>query len=406
LNTKGQSEPLTKSGLPKRPLSRDIRLEPLMRWLASLCAAPYWKRLAIGAAAAVFGAFWRLAYMDVLGERVAYLTFYPMVMVAALLGGLVSGASATVLSALLTHSYFVPLSATGDWLGLGTFLMASGIISGIAEILRRFWIRTANAEALRAHAERLNIMRKERLTAMSKMAIALAHELNQPLAATAAYLRAARRLEAMAPEKRPARIEDTLERATEQIMRAGRIVHHMRQFVGGGEPDKALCSMHELIREACELAAEALSRAKVSVTLSLDGTRDTVLADRIQIKQILVNLIKNAGEAMTSSPQRELSISTTNERNAIRVSVADTGPGLSKKILGRLFEPFATTKASGMGVGLSVSRSIVDAHFGRMWVESKPGDGTVFSFVLPLAIADDNHKQDVAPPHWERLKRS
>lgn len=373
----------------RKKFFRGFRWDALMQWLASLYATPIPTRVAIGAVSALCGALWRLALMDVLQERVAYLTFYPVVAIAALFGGLVSGASAAVISALLTHLWFIPLSAAGDWLGLVTFLASCGIMAGIAEILHRTWLRMAEAETQRAHAERLYVIRKERLIAMGGMAVTLAHELNQPLTATAIYLKTARRLAKLPPNKRPASLEDTLVKGADQIMRAGQIISHMRQFVGSGEPDKMLCSLHELIREALELTLGALKETNVAVTLKLEGEKDTILADRVQIEQVLVNLIRNAREAMSASPRRELIISTSNEQLMIRLSIADTGPGLSKKMQKKLFEPFATTKGSGMGVGLSVSQAIVEAHYGRIWGESNPGGGAVFSFVLPLAEGDD-----------------
>lgn len=371
-----------------------------MRCVESLHAAPAPARLFIGLIAALCGALWRFAAMDVLGERVAYLTFYPVVTIAALFGGLVSGFSAAIGSALLAHLWFVPLSAAGDWLGLTTFLVSCGIVSGVAEMLHHAWKRMADAEVRRFHMERLYLMRQERLTAMGGMAVALAHELNQPLAATAIYLKTAKRLAGMPENQRAARIEDTLDHAAEQIMRAGQIINHMRQFVGCGEPDKTLCGLNELIEEALELTSAAMNEAKVTVILELNGKNDLVLADSVQIKQVLVNLFRNAREAMDDCPKRELTISTSNQQDMIRVDVADTGPGLSNSVQEKLFEPFATTKSSGMGIGLSVCRSIVEAHYGKIWAEPNPGGGAVFSLVLPLANAEQSAAADLsaAPP--------
>lgn len=362
-----------------------LRPDALMQWLASLYAAPGWERMAIGVIAAACGALWRYAAMDILGERVAYLTFYPVVAVAALSGGLISGASATVAAALSAHLWFIPLSAPGDWLGLAMFLVSCGIVSGMTELLHRTWIRMADSEALRADAERLYLMRNERLTAMSGMAIAVAHELNQPLSATTMYLKAAKRLLRLPESERPARVDDALDQAAEQILRAGQIISHMRQFVGRGEPDKTFCSCHGMIRQASDLVREAMKDANVAVDLALNAANDRVLADSVQITQVLVNLMRNAREAMSASPRRSLTVTTSNELGFIRIDIADTGPGLTKAMEDKLFEPFASSKPSGMGVGLSISRSIVEAHYGRIWAESEPGSGTVFHFSLPLA---------------------
>lgn len=240
--------------------------------------------------------------------------------------------------------------------------------------------RRIEARVRKLHADRLN--------AVGGMAAGLAHEINQPLAATATYLKAARRLLQMPPELRPANVEDTLDNAAAQIMRAGRIIGHLREFIARGEPDKTLQSVHQLIEEAYDLTIAGAKRANVRVCLRLNAKDDRVLADRVQIKQVLVNLLRNAIEAMSESKERELVISTSSAKDAIRIDVADTGAGLSKEVEADLFEPFMTTKASGMGVGLSISRSIVEAHYGKIWAEPNPGGGAILCFTLPLAEAE------------------
>lgn len=362
------------------------RLDGLMARLRSVYAMPVWQRLAVGAIAAVLGASWRYSVMEILGERVAYLTFYPVVAIAASIGGFVSGVSAAIASALFAHSWFTPLSAAGDWLGLAMFMVSSAFISGMAEMLHRAWSRADRAEKERAEAERLNLVRNERLIAMSGMAIALAHELNQPLSATVLYLKALRRLISRLPENaRPARMNDALEGACDQILRAGQIISHLRQFVGRGEPDKIFCSLHRLIREASELVAPAMKDAGVTVALELNAANENVLLDDVQITQVLLNLMRNAREAMSASAMRNLTISTSNDEDNVRIDVADTGSGLSPEMRNRLFEPFMTTKPSGMGVGLSISRSIIEAHYGRIWADSNPEGGATFHVSLPVS---------------------
>ncbi|MBI1869255.1 MAG: PAS domain S-box protein [Methylocystis sp.] len=241
--------------------------------------------------------------------------------------------------------------------------------------------RKIEARVQRLHAERLD--------AMGGMATAMAHEINQPLSASATYLKTARRLLDKPPEQRAVSVDKILDNAAAQIMRAGRIVGHMREFVAHGEPDKTLHSLHDLIKQTYDLTNADIEQADVGVTLRLNADDDHVLADPVQIKQLLTNLTRNAVEAMQGSKKRELLISTSSvEKDMIRVDLADTGVGLSADIEADLFEPFTTTKASGMGVGLSISRWIVEAHYGKIWVEPNPGGGAVFSFTLPLAKAE------------------
>jgi two-component system CheB/CheR fusion protein len=182
---------------------------------------------------------------------------------------------------------------------------------------------------------------------------------------------------------RPNPIEDTLARAVDEIMRAGHITKRLREFVSNGEPDKTFLCLHDFINDAPELSIP--EKEKIGISLRLNAGNDSVLADRIQIKQVLANLIRNAIEAMAPATERKLSISTSSiEQDMIRVDIADTGSGLQPGVMERLFEPFQTTKSNGMGIGLSISRMIVEAHYGKIWAEPNPGGGAIFSFTLPL----------------------
>jgi two-component system sensor kinase FixL len=237
--------------------------------------------------------------------------------------------------------------------------------------------RKTEAQMRKLHADRLN--------ALGGMATALMHEINQPLAATVAYLKSAQRLLEMPTDQRPFRIEHALDGAASQAMRAGRIIGHMREFVARGEPNKTVQNLHELIEEACALAQTSVKFEDVRLIKDFSASNDRVLVDKIQIEQVIVNLKRNAIEAMRGSKKRELVISTTlAEPGMIRTDIVDTGPGLSEELKERLFEPFATTKANGMGVGLSISRAIIEAHYGIISAASNPGGGAVFSFTLPL----------------------
>lgn len=233
--------------------------------------------------------------------------------------------------------------------------------------------------------ERIRKLHADRVDAIGGMATALAHELNQPLAATTTYLHAAQRLLRMPSGVRPASLEKTLAAATEQALRAGRILKHIREFVVRGEPDKSVCSIHQLINDACILTQESAKQVGVEISFNFRAVDDSVVADRIQIVQVIVNLMRNAVDAMRETAERKLELLTSSDGATVRVAVKDTGHGVSQTLKARLFEPFATSKANGMGVGLSVSRSIIEAHHGEMSVSEAPGGGAIASFTLPLA---------------------
>jgi PAS domain S-box-containing protein len=225
----------------------------------------------------------------------------------------------------------------------------------------------------------------DRLATMRNLAAGIAHEINQPLAALGTYLKAMRRLLDMPPQERPRSVLKTLDDASAQVDRAGAIVSKMRSFIAHGEPDQFRLNAHELIYEALNATTANMDVAGVKPSLRLDAVEHEILADRTQIILVLVNLINNAVDAMRSSLRRELTISTVSDGKEIRVDVADTGAGLPDAMKSNLFEPFAATRPSGMGVGLSISRAIMKAHHGRIWAQSPLEGGSVLSFAIPLA---------------------
>ncbi len=232
---------------------------------------------------------------------------------------------------------------------------------------------------------RLSRLHSNRLDSMANMATALAHEVNQPLAAAANYLFSVRHLLATKPAPADPQIDEALEKASTQMHRAGRIIAHLREFMTRGEPDKTEQSLHDLIRLACELLAPSARDAGTELVFHLDAAEDTVLADRIQIEQAIFNLVRNAIEAMTDSSERKVVISTSLDEGMIRAEFSDTGGGLPDSAKTDLFTPFISTKSNGLGVGLSISRSIIEAHYGTIWAAANPGSGAKFCFTLPLA---------------------
>ncbi len=233
--------------------------------------------------------------------------------------------------------------------------------------------------------ERIEQLKAQRLTAMGGMAAALAHELNQPLAAIGAHVETAQRLMRMPADKRPFKVEDSLGLAVEQTVRAGEIISHLRQFAARGEPDKTAHSMHALIVEVRDSMLVTPRRRECPIVLTLEAARDRVFIDKVQMRQVLFNLVRNAEEAMEDLTGPRLTIATSARGNAaIQIDVIDIGPGIARDVKDKLFEPLATTKAKGMGIGLSLSRSIVEIHSGSLTVGANPGGGAVFSLVLPL----------------------
>ncbi|MBI1179288.1 MAG: PAS domain S-box protein [Alphaproteobacteria bacterium] len=226
------------------------------------------------------------------------------------------------------------------------------------------------------------LMHMSRLTAMGNMASSLAHELNQPLTAVANYLRGSARL-LQADEVDRERLGQALERANEQTLRAGEIIRRLRSFLARGEAERRVEDLPRLIEEASALALVGAKERDVQVRYDFDPAARTVLADRIQIQQVLLNLIRNAMEAMAATPIRQLTISTASDgTDMIEVAVADTGTGLAKEVAAQLFQPFLSTKEQGMGMGLSICRTIVEAHGGSIRAEPNPGGGTRFAFTL------------------------
>ncbi|WP_454621131.1 PAS domain S-box protein [Bradyrhizobium cenepequi] len=242
------------------------------------------------------------------------------------------------------------------------------------------------AEA-RLHELQSELIHVSRLSAMGEMAAAIAHELNQPLSAVTNYLKGSRRLLGGISDERLSTVRDALDKAADQALRAGQIIRRLRDFIGRGEGERRIESMTKLIQEAAALALVGAKEKGVRVSFDLDPDTDLVMADKIQVQQVLVNLIRNAIEAMQDSYNRDLTVCTKSASDGmITVQVDDTGSGVSEDMARKLFQPFATTKPEGMGVGLSISRTIVEAHGGQIEAKPRVGGGSTFRFTLPAAL--------------------
>lgn len=234
---------------------------------------------------------------------------------------------------------------------------------------------------IEAHVRQIS---DERLATLEIMAAGLAHEVNQPLSAGATFLTVARRMLDSGPERRES-VGQLLDKAAVQLLRAGRIITRVRDFSIRGEPDKTYQSLHEIIRGVARTMSEDEKLARFRLVLQLNAGNDRVIADRTQISQVLVNLLHNAAQAMQTVEANAIVVATDcPEDGEIEVRVVDRGVGVSEEAARTLFEPFHSSKPNGMGVGLSISRAIIEAHFGRINSEPNPVGGAIFSFNLPL----------------------
>ncbi|GAB0117329.1 PAS domain S-box protein [Acidisoma sp. 7E03] len=227
------------------------------------------------------------------------------------------------------------------------------------------------------------LMHVARLSELGQMVSALAHEVNQPLTAVSNYLRGMRRL---LDEHSHPLLPQALERVTEQTDRARAIIQSLRNLVKKGDRPRSVENLEDLVVETSALVLAGRNR-RVNLTIGIEPEAQRVMIDRVQVQQVLLNLMRNAVEAMEAEPVQRLAVQATRTGDRVGVTVADTGPGLSETVQARLFQPFVTTKADGLGVGLSICRTIIDAHGGQLTVRSAPGEGTTFAFSLPAAAA-------------------
>jgi two-component system sensor kinase FixL len=262
---------------------------------------------------------------------------------------------------------------------------AHGNVDAIVAVARDVTARRRAEEQARQHLEQLAHV--ARVSSMGEMASAIAHEINQPLTAIANYSYACLRLlrsKAASSDE----IQQAMQRVASEAERAGEIVRHMRNFVRSEGGRTVEVEVNFLVTEVVRLAAAEARQSGIELATRLDTGLPAVLADSIQIQQVLLNLVRNAVEAMNlaGAEERRIELATRpGNRDFVEITVADTGPGLASTELEKVFEPFYTTKPDGIGIGLALSRSIIDAHGGRLWATANAGPGVTFHLTLPLA---------------------
>lgn len=279
--------------------------------------------------------------------------------------------------------------ARDNWGWLAAVVVA--VLWWIAHVARVEYLVRVRTEALQAAGEQARRQRDEldhaaRLALLGEMASSLAHELNQPLAAIHAYASGCERRLASGTD--PAGVREGVRLIAGQAERAAGIVRRIRAFVRKRAAEQVAVSINEPVLAALDLFGASAHRRAVRVESRLGEGLPVVLADRIQIEQVVLNLLQNAADSMEGTAAdhspREVLVTTARTPVGIEVSVADRGSGLTDEVRERLFEPFFTTKPDGLGLGLSLSRSILEAHGGHLWAEDRPGGGTRFAFTVPI----------------------
>ncbi len=260
----------------------------------------------------------------------------------------------------------------------------NGEINGAVVVFRDITERKKSAEEARQH--QMEMAHVARLSTMGEMASGIAHELNQPLSAISNYTHGSIRMLKSGQEGIREQLIEVMERVASQAERAGEIIRQLRRFIRKEEPDRKWVDINQLINELVTFLQPELRKAGVSLRLELQEALPQLWAHDIQLEQVLLNLTRNAIEAMQDVPlsRRKLLIRSSLLAGKVEILVEDTGHGIDEKVRETIFEPFITTKEQGMGLGLSISRGIIEAHGGRLLLDTPAGDGTRLRISLPL----------------------
>ena len=233
---------------------------------------------------------------------------------------------------------------------------------------------------------REHLLRVSRLSELGQMASALAHEINQPLAAALNYVNTGRKLTEGIESSTAQKTHDLLSKAATQVERAGTIIHGLKSITEKRKPERKLADINRAVEEACGIALIGTAGQGIETSLTLASGLPRLRIDTIQVQQVVLNLVRNGIEALANAKERRLHVATAPDGNdAVEVTIRDSGAGLPHSVADKVFEPFVTTKPEGVGIGLSISRSIIEGHGGRLWATQTPGGGTTFHFTLPSA---------------------
>ena len=313
--------------------------------------------------------------------------FLLAVAVSSLFGGLGPGLLSVGLSNLAFNSFFLrrTLAAAAEpaiYLRSAVFLLATFLITGLMEIKRRVEESRNHAEGALRQAQ-ADLARVSRVTTMGEFTASLAHEVNQPIAAAVTDANTCLRwLKRDPPDLEEAR--EAASRVVKDATRAAEIISRMRLLFQKGAPHQGLVDINDAIREMLVLLGSEASRYSISIRSKLAGDLRQVVGDRVQLQQVLMNLMINGIDAMKEvDGTRELMITSQMQNEQLMVSVTDTGVGLPTQNANQIFDAFFTTKPHGTGMGLRISRSIVESHGGRLWAVDKSSRGASFCFTLP-----------------------
>lgn len=335
----------------------------------------------ISAGLVLLSFFARLALSPVIEEHSPLLPFIAAVVLAAGLYGLGPGLLAVFLSvALSTWAFILPGAPAGlspdQITSIAIFLATSAAMLIFANHLRK---ARAKAETLE-----LELMQAQTTAAMGTMASTLAHELNQPLTAASNYVAACGQLAALIQDEKQASLIQGLDQAEAQIQRAGSIIRNARALLHDVPMERKPSSLHRMLDRVIELIGATDVGGHVDFTVNIMPDADSVVVNRIQIEQVLLNLVRNACEATEGMKESaEVDLKATATKRGSLIEVRDNGPGIPRDRLPNLFTAARSSSTGGMGIGLSLCRTIVEAHNGAIWAQNNPEGGASFFVLLP-----------------------